>query len=52
VNDYAIKKHGLMDYKEEIDAYVLERVEPRTPILLDLIREFELESTMSGRKTY
>jgi UDP-N-acetylglucosamine acyltransferase len=52
VNDYAIKKHGLMDYKEEIDAYVLERVEPRTPILLELIREFELESTMSGRKTY
>jgi UDP-N-acetylglucosamine acyltransferase len=52
VNDYAIKKHGLLDFKEEIDAYVLESVEPRTPILLELIREFESESTKSGRKTY
>jgi UDP-N-acetylglucosamine acyltransferase len=52
VNDYAIEKHGLLDYKEEIDAYVLESVEPRTTILLELIREFESESTKSGRKTY
>lgn len=52
VNDYAIKKHGLLDFKDEIDAYVLEGVEPRTPILLKLIREFELESAKSGRKTY
>jgi UDP-N-acetylglucosamine acyltransferase len=52
VNDYAVEKHGLLDFKDEIDAYVLEGVEPKTPILLELIREFESESTKSGRKTY
>jgi UDP-N-acetylglucosamine acyltransferase len=52
VNDYAVKKHGLSDYKEQIDAYVFENAKPQDPFLLDIIEEFESESVKSGRKTY
>ncbi|WP_312796222.1 hypothetical protein [Tianweitania sp.] len=40
VNSYAIKKFGFSEYSEEIEAYVINGLEPTSPSLRSIVEEF------------
>jgi len=52
VNDYAIKKFGFQDYYDEIRAYVIDNILPKSEIILDMINEFNDKHISSGRPLY
>ncbi|NTW85115.1 MAG: hypothetical protein HGB30_03015 [Holophagaceae bacterium] len=52
VNDYAIKKHGFSDVRDQIVAYLQEGARPSDQRLQEMIEEFEQLSAKSGRKVY
>lgn len=52
VNDYAIKKYGFEDVREEIIAYVMEDIQPTHPRLVKIVCEFQELSLKSGRDVY
>ena len=52
VNLYALKKFGFGELKKEIHQYILHETFPTTPILVNIIKEFELLSKNSGRPKY
>lgn len=52
VNTYALKKYGLMDYVEEITAYVMDEVNPTSPIIKTIIEEFDHWVQKYGHETY
>ena len=52
VNEYAIKKYGFEDIKDEIQNYVIEGIKPTNKKLLDIVENFEKKSLASGRPVY
>ena len=52
VNTYALKKYGLMDYLDEITAYVMEGVYPTTEGIRAIVDEFDEWVEKYGRETY
>ncbi len=52
VNEYAIKKFGFEDVREEIEAYLLSNRAPKTERLGLIVEEFERLSHDSGRAVY
>ena len=52
VNDYAIKKYGFEEVREEIIAYVMDIIQPTDARLIKIVDEFERVSAQSGRDIY
>ncbi|WP_275099275.1 hypothetical protein [Sedimenticola hydrogenitrophicus] len=52
VNDYAIKKYGFEDVRDQIVGYLMEGVRPMDARLVKIVDEFELLSSESGRGVY
>lgn len=52
VNDYAVKKYGFMDVRNQIEAYLLLGKFPTDERLVSIVSEFEALSIESSRKTY
>lgn len=52
VNEYAIKKYGFEEYEEEIAAYVLNNEPVKSPILVEIVNEFDEWVAKYGHKTY
>jgi UDP-N-acetylglucosamine acyltransferase len=51
-NDYAIKKFGFEEFKDEIYKYVLEDIKPNNDKLLSVINEFEKQHLLSKQELY
>ncbi len=52
INDYAIKKYGFEELKEEIQAYVLDNINPENPKLIAIIDTFNKFHLKSKRELY
>jgi UDP-N-acetylglucosamine acyltransferase len=52
VNDYAIKKYGFENQKDEITKYVLEGVMPKSEIINQIIQDFQEKHMLSKRELY
>lgn len=52
VNDYAIKKFGFEQYKEEISEYVLNSKTPKNDAVLAVVDHFENYTKLSNKETY
>ena len=52
VNHYAIKKYGFTDYTDEIAAYVLENIPPKSIRIKNIISHFDEIVNRYGRETY
>lgn len=52
VNDYAVKKYGFSDVRDQVSAYLLDDVKPTDGRLLSIVNEFEGLSDESGRYVY
>ena len=52
VNDYAIKKYGFENQKDEITKYVLEGVMPKSEIINQIIQDFQEKHLLSKRELY
>lgn len=52
VNTYAINKYGFTEHEDEINAYVLDAVYPKSKRVLDIVRKFEMMHQSSGKKLY
>lgn len=52
INDYAIKKFGFEDLRPEIEAYVLDGIQPSSVILKEIIEEFNKLHLLSKRDLY
>ena len=52
VNHYAIKKFGFSDFSGEIERYVIKGEVPVTPLLRDIVDEFNTLSDESNRDCY
>jgi UDP-N-acetylglucosamine acyltransferase len=52
VNDYAVKKYGFEDVRDQIVAYLMEGAKPTDSRLVKIVDEFELLSAESGRDVY
>jgi UDP-N-acetylglucosamine acyltransferase len=52
VNDYAVKKYGFSDVRDQISMYLLDGVKPTDLRLLTIVNEFEYLSDESGRYVY
>lgn len=52
VNDYAVKKYGFENHKDEINKYVFEGVMPKSEIINQIIQEFQEKHTLSKRELY
>jgi len=52
VNDYAVKKYGFSDVRDQVSAYLLDDVKPTDVRLLSIVNEFEGLSDESGRYVY
>lgn len=52
VNTYALKKYGLIDYVEEITAYVMDGVNPTSPKITIIVEEFNHWVHKYGHETY
>lgn len=52
VNTYALKKYGLMDYLEEITAYVMDGITPTSPKIKKIVEEFDHWVHKYGHETY
>jgi UDP-N-acetylglucosamine acyltransferase len=52
VNYYALDKFGYEAEREEIEAYVLNGVDPHSPRLLSIVDEFQRLSEIKGRPVY
>jgi UDP-N-acetylglucosamine acyltransferase len=52
VNVYALKKYGLMEYLEEITAYVMDGVMPVSPKIRAMVSEFDEWVAVYGHETY
>lgn len=52
VNDYAVKKYGFEEVREEIVAYLMDTIQPTDARLVKIVNEFEQLSAQSGRDVY
>ena len=52
VNDYAVKKYGFENVRDQIVAYLMDGVKPTDSRLVNIVDEFELLSAESGRSVY
>ena len=52
VNEYAVKKFGFENYSDEIRAYVLEDKMVTSPILVNIVDEFNYWVSKYGNRTY
>ena len=52
VNTYALKKYSLMDYLDEITAYVMDGVNPTSPKIKTIVEEFDHWVQKYGHETY
>lgn len=52
VNDYAIDKFGFEEYKEEIYQYVLNDIQPKSQKIRNIIDEYQILHTNSGKGQY
>ena len=52
VNVYAIKKYGFEKYEDEITAYVLNNEPVKSPVLVEIVNEFDEWVAKYGHKTY
>lgn len=52
LNEYALKKFGLMDYLDEIQEFVLNDARPTSEKILEIVDEFLQLHEQSGRKLY
>lgn len=52
VNDYAVKKYGFLDVRDQIEAYLLHGKLPTDERLIGIVSEFEALSAESGRDLY
>ena len=52
VNDYAIKKYGFEDAKDEIRGYVLEQKAPVDERIVSIVDEYNRFDAISGRPSY
>lgn len=52
VNDYAIKKYGFEDVRDQIVAYLMDDIKPTDSRLVMIVDEFEFLSAASGRTVY
>lgn len=52
VNDYAVKKYGFLDVRDQIEAYLMEGVLPKDERLMKIVSQFAEASAASGRGVY
>lgn len=52
LNEYALKKNGMLDAVEELTAYVVHDERPTSPQLLAIIEEYDRACAKSGRPSY
>lgn len=52
VNDYAIKKYGFEEYRDEIEAYVLHGAAPQSPRISAIVEHFNVRAEASQRSVY
>jgi UDP-N-acetylglucosamine acyltransferase len=52
VNEYAIRKFGYSEHEDEIRAYVLEGVHPRSEAIGSIVDHFEANLRDGKRETY
>ncbi len=52
VNEYAVSKFGFQEYLEEIKDYVINDVKPKSKIIVEIVNEFNIKHTKSGRVLY
>ncbi len=52
VNDYAVKKYGFEDVRDQISAYLMAGTRPSDARLTAIVDEFETLSNASGRQVY
>lgn len=52
VNDYAVKKFGFLDVRDQIESYLMDGVLPNDERLLRIVAEFAAASSASGRSVY
>jgi len=52
VNDYAVKKFGFEDVRDQIAAYLFDKINPTDARLVKIVEEFEQLSLESGRAVY
>lgn len=52
INDYAVKKYGFSDVRDEILAYLKEGARPVDPRLVGIVNDFEQLSEVSKRRVY
>lgn len=52
VNYYAVEKYGFKEYKEEIEAYVLNGIKPKSDKLIKIIDEFDYWVSKYNKDTY
>ena len=52
VNDYAVKKYGFLDVRDQIEAYLMEGALPKDERLMKIVSQFAEASAASGRGVY
>lgn len=52
VNEYALKKFGFEDCKDEVSAYVLSSARPQNKKVLEVVEHFERYVSLSNKETY
>lgn len=52
VNDYAVRKYGFDDVRDQIRLYIMENIKPGDSRLVKIVEEFDFLSLASGRAVY